>query len=382
MSEFTSYSFHAIDKALTPKQMEELSAMSSRFAPTMRSFNLNYSYSDFRYNADEVLLKYFDLLVYRTNWGTTRIVFKFPKGSVDYDRLRRYAIEPDSGYDEGIRVFRKAGFILVELDKTEEESYWIEEDDESLAHDCVHLRADILKGDLRPLLVPYLGFSLLSIADLADPDEREELPELPLDLITPGLDQLNTRLENLATVFDLDTYLLKALSIFQPAPLPVLDFDAALRQLSAKKKDKYLRQLLAGKSDVAIKLRKKLMELMDLPAVPKRSGTVDWDQIIEKLIMVREARAQEAERLAREKEEERLRDIAKNETRLYQETEELAESGRGKSYIYAVENIRQLRDLAVYRGTEGDFRIWLAGFRERFGSKRALVRRLGEFDQE
>ena len=376
MSEYTTYSFHAIDQALTPKQMGELSEMSSRFTPTTRSFSLNYSYSDFRYNADEVLLSYFDLLVYQTNWGTTRIIFKFPRGLVDYGQLRRYVIDPDSGYDEGIRVFRKAGFVLVELNKTEEESYWIEEDDENLTHDCVYLRSDILKGDLRPLLVPYLGFILAP----TDQDDEEEFPELALDLLTPGLGELNARLETLAIIFGVEIDLLTALAIFQPASLATLDFDAALNQLSNKKKDKYLRQVLAGKEDVAAKLRKKLMTFMNLPPVPERPGMVDWERVKEKLETVRAQKTEEARELARQKEEERLREIAKNETRLHEEIEAFAENGRGKSYINAVNNIRLLRDLAAHRGTEKDFQVWLVGFRERFGNRAALVRRLGEFE--
>lgn len=379
MSEYTTYSFHAIDQALTPKQMGELSEMSSRFTPTTRSFNLDYSYSDFRYNADEVLFSYFDLLVYRTNWGNTRIVFKFSKESVDYDRLRQYAIDPDSGFDEGIRVFRKAGFVLIELNKTEEESYWIEQDDENLAHDCIHLRSDILRGDLRPLLIPYLGFSLGHIYDITDPDSEGELSELPLDLLPPELDALNARLENLAVIFDVEIELLTALAVFQPPPRPPLNFDTALKQLSPKKKDKYLRQVLAGKGDVAVKLRKKLMSFMDIVPIPERTGTLDWEQVKEKLETVRAQKAEEARELARQEEEERLREIAKNETRLHAEIEVFAENGRGKSYVNAVDKIRLLRDLAVHRGTEEDFRIWLADFRERFGDRPALVRRLGEF---
>ena len=65
MSEFQTYHFRAIDRPLTNKEQEGVNQLSSRFSTSPTSYSLNYSYSDFRHDAEKVLEKYFDAFLYK-----------------------------------------------------------------------------------------------------------------------------------------------------------------------------------------------------------------------------------------------------------------------------------------------------------------------------
>ena len=90
MSEFQYYEFYAIDRELTRQEREEVDNLSSRFSPTSRRAIFTYSYSSFKHNEESVLLEYFDFFLYISNWGTKRIIYKFPQEIVNYDEIKKY----------------------------------------------------------------------------------------------------------------------------------------------------------------------------------------------------------------------------------------------------------------------------------------------------
>lgn len=51
-----------------------------------------YSYSDFCYDEEEVLVDYFDFMFYIVNWGIKRMMMKFLFELVDYNFLKKYRI--------------------------------------------------------------------------------------------------------------------------------------------------------------------------------------------------------------------------------------------------------------------------------------------------
>lgn len=76
MSEHQIYEFVAIDRPLTPKQQEELGAVSSRAQITSTRFWNEYHFGGLRAEPDELLAKYFDAHLYTANWGTHRLVLR------------------------------------------------------------------------------------------------------------------------------------------------------------------------------------------------------------------------------------------------------------------------------------------------------------------
>ena len=92
MSEYQHYEFHSIDRPLNSDDMAAVGKMSSRVRLSSHKAVFTYSYSDFRYDPEEVLVDYFDFMLYIANWGTKRIMMKFPLELVDYNFLKKYRI--------------------------------------------------------------------------------------------------------------------------------------------------------------------------------------------------------------------------------------------------------------------------------------------------
>lgn len=70
MSEYQYCEFLAIDRPLTPAQVEEVGQHSSRAEITPTRFVNEYNYGNFRGDPYEFLSKYFDVMVHYANWPT------------------------------------------------------------------------------------------------------------------------------------------------------------------------------------------------------------------------------------------------------------------------------------------------------------------------
>jgi hypothetical protein len=77
--EYQYYEFRAIDKSLDNDEMEKLRSLSSRAEITATSLTNEYSYGSFRGKPEDLMSRYFDAFVSVANWGTRRLMFRFPK---------------------------------------------------------------------------------------------------------------------------------------------------------------------------------------------------------------------------------------------------------------------------------------------------------------
>lgn len=94
MSEFQQYQFKALDRPLTEEQRREVSSWSRRTEASATSATFVYHYGNyFPVSEQTALTEYFDAMLYITNWGTRRLIFRFPAGLVEEDLLARYCIE-------------------------------------------------------------------------------------------------------------------------------------------------------------------------------------------------------------------------------------------------------------------------------------------------
>lgn len=87
MSEYQYYEFQAVDLPLTPDQMSEIRACSSRARITPGSFVNVYNFGNFKGNPDKWMEAHFDAFLYMANWGSRRFMLRLPKRQV----LRRGA---------------------------------------------------------------------------------------------------------------------------------------------------------------------------------------------------------------------------------------------------------------------------------------------------
>src|SRR5262245_22996869 len=169
MSEYQYLEFQAVDRPLTDREMDELRQLSTRAEITRTSFTNEYHYGDFRGDIRKVLTKYFDAFVYVANWGTHRLLFRFPRRARHVDALRSEAL------DECVDVETHQDVVVLEMTISLEESPGGWEEGEGWLDDLLPLRADILAGDYRSLYLAWLaGVSRFLPSDYEGEDEDEE----------------------------------------------------------------------------------------------------------------------------------------------------------------------------------------------------------------
>ena len=83
MSEYQYHEWQAIDRVLTPEEQDAVYDLSSHIEVSSSRAVVTYHWSDFRHDPKQVLLKYFDAYFYLANWGSLRLMFRFPKGLLE-----------------------------------------------------------------------------------------------------------------------------------------------------------------------------------------------------------------------------------------------------------------------------------------------------------
>ena len=78
MSEYQYYEFQTIDRLLTEAERAEVEELSSHIDVAASQAVVTYSDGDFRHDPKQVLGRYFDAGLYLANWGTRRLMFRFP----------------------------------------------------------------------------------------------------------------------------------------------------------------------------------------------------------------------------------------------------------------------------------------------------------------
>ena len=100
MSEYQYHEWQAVDRVLTPEEQAAVNDLSSHIEVSSSRAVVTYHWSDFRHDPKQVLLKYFDAYFYLANWGSLRLMFRFPKGLLDEADIVHYCI------DEYITLFK------------------------------------------------------------------------------------------------------------------------------------------------------------------------------------------------------------------------------------------------------------------------------------
>ena len=139
MSEYQFYEFQAMDGPLTEAEQHAVSEFSSRVDPHPRRAIFTYSYSDLPVDERDLVAQYFDAMFYIANWGTARLIFRFPKELIDIQLIEPYCIE------YCIECETRDEFVLMDIHLNDEGGdEWI--DGEGVLDSLVALRDDILAG--------------------------------------------------------------------------------------------------------------------------------------------------------------------------------------------------------------------------------------------
>src|SRR5579872_624720 len=166
MSEYQYYEFTAVDRPLTPDQMGELRALSSRATITPTGFRNTYNYGDFRGSPKKLMQTHFDAHVYVSNFGVCTFMLRLPRMAVPDDTLALYAT------GEALNWWTTEEHTIVEWQLNDESGGdWVE--GEGWMGQLLPIRDELVRGDYRSL---YIGW-LSSIANESLEEEDEERSE-------------------------------------------------------------------------------------------------------------------------------------------------------------------------------------------------------------
>lgn len=119
--------------------------MSSHIEVSSRRAVVSYSYGDFKHDEEKVTEQFFDALLYQTNWGQRKLVFRFPQDSVNHRQLGEYDIDAGdiTGCTTKIRVWKSGSYVLVNIEYCDEDyEDWIKESNGTL-DSMLELRTDL-----------------------------------------------------------------------------------------------------------------------------------------------------------------------------------------------------------------------------------------------
>ena len=146
MSEYQYYEFQAIDRPLDEADRDALRELSSRAKITATSFANEYNFGDFRGDPDKLMERWFDLHVYFAQWGSRRLMIRWPARLIDRLRLADFIGQVDAA------TLRQAGAdLILDISRGELESDEWGEGGAGFMAALAPLRADVLVGDLRLL---------------------------------------------------------------------------------------------------------------------------------------------------------------------------------------------------------------------------------------
>jgi hypothetical protein len=373
MSEYQYYEFQAIDRPLTKADRQALRDLSIRGRITATSFTNSYEWGDFKGDPAKLMERWFDLHLYLANWGSRRLMMRFPTRLIDRDRLDAFLEEVDC-----VRL-RAVGENLI-LDIARDEVEFDDWDDGSgwLAA-LLPLRAEVLSGDLRLF---YLLWLMAVEVDALEANETEPMP---------GIGPMTGALEAFTDFFGIESDLVQA-AAERPAvaSLDVMSSDAVRKVIAAmpdREKTRLLERLFEDDPQVAAELRATVRKGLDLktetsPTAPRTVGEL---RIRADAIRLSRERA-EADKVAEERRRQadaaekalqsRLEAIRRRGESVWREVEDEIERRNSASYDKAAALLSDLRALAEKQGAIDEFLRRLNAIRERHARKERFIERL------
>jgi len=377
VSEYQYYEFLALDKPLTDEQRSELRKLSSRAEITATRFVNEYNYGDFRGNPEKLMERYFDAFCYLANWGTRRLMFRFPRALLDAESARKYC-NTDAA---SVIVTDDHVIISLYLDR-DPVGDWVEGDGQ--LGTMVQARSDLAAGDLRLL---YLAW-LLSVQWLDEDNEDEIEPPVPA-----GLGNLSAPLQAIADFLEIDEDLIAvAAGASPPAEDPSDDGLAEwIASLPATEKDSFLTMVADGEGALVQAL---LLRRFRANAAGPASHSSPGRTVAE-LLEAAETRAEERKKAEEQRRREaqvrkaaaktaayakRLDDLAATGEAAWKQVDDMIATKKTSEYDRAVALLRDLRALAERQGEVGTvtFKKRMLDLRVQYPTRPGLQSRLDE----
>ncbi len=366
MSEYQYYEFQAVDRPLTPEEQAEVSSLSSRTTASAYSASFVYHYSDLPANEEDLLAKYFDALLYLANWGTRRLLFRFPRSAMEEETLRPYC------HDDGIRVWTRGDYVIFDMSLNEDEfDGWI--DGEGWLSPMMELRQDILNGDFR---APYLVWvKIASQYAGADWEDNGDLVEPP---VPPNLAKRSRALDTFCEFFRLDEDLVRAAAEGSPTSQAAKsDLKEWVPRLPEDVKNDFLLRLLDNEPALHSALKRHLEKTAGLSMAPAESkGTRTINELLERAEAIRQQRKDKERQQTELKRQQQLDKLAKRIPQLWEQVFALIGEKRANAYDQAVAHLVDLRDLARRDGWGAEFQGKINQIYETYPTLRGLHQRM------
>ena len=368
MSSYQYYDFYSIDRPLSKQEIKTISGYSSRVEPTARRATFEYSYSDFRYNEEDVLNDHFDMMLYVSSWGQRRVMMKIPTDLIPFKTLQLYDIDASDEYTQELAITRRGKNVLIDFNASQDEGEWIE--GQGLLDQMLQLRAQILKGDYRVLYIAWLHLIFQA------PDVEESLLELPP--VPANLARQDHTLDSFIDFWDIDRDLIQAAAEESESEESISDeqLKAQLQHLPTSEKDDYLILLLADEARAKHALHKRLSELVQGPKDEDEDLRRSLEEIQEAVARQRQLRIKKEQEVSARALTKRMDKISAKQASTWLEIEQSAELKTAKGYERAVDLLKDLKDYAQYAGKMDSFEIGLDRIIERYGKSVALRNRL------
>lgn len=361
MSEYQFYEYMAIDRPLTADERKAVSSLSSRTEASPYGASFLYHYGGSLRGGEDILLQYFDAFLYLANWGSARLLFRFPKNAIDIDLVNTYA------YDNAVVVKQHKDVVILEMNYYAEEGFgWV--DGEGLLSQMVNLRRDIMNGDMR---APYLMWLHAVSFDIeCEVIHSDDITEPP---IPPNLKFLTPELHAFKEFMIIEDELLETVAKYSPIYQEAeLDIEQGLKLLSQVEKEVFLRKLAQNVSNLSSIFIQRLREI--LPPDAERP-TVQSPNIIDIIQGVDNLKL-EQEQLIEAKHNAYLDDLAKREEEIWQTIHDLILQKKTNAYDEAIEHLIELKKVATRDNTLTAFQTKISDIFDSYPTLRGLHRRL------
>jgi len=356
VSEYQYYEWQTVDRLLTEAEQEAVCKLSSHIEVSASRAVVTYSYGDFKHEPRTVLARFFDAHLYLANWGSRRLLFRFPGGLVSRDAILPYCVS------ELITFGTVSGFDILDIDLSEEEGGdWIE--DEGSLSGLLSLRSDIIQGDYRSLYLAWLkAQSLQEGYRMQERKSPESKPPVPA-----GLKQLSPALKRFIQQFDVPAYLIEAASEHSPALAKTVetDFLPLIAQLTRDECDGFLCRFAQGDTSAGTELKRRLLAF----APPRPSAPevrIAFDKLMKRAEAIEAEHKAYRKQEARKKHEAEMKDLAICEEDVWRQVVVQVNTKQTKGYDVAVCMLKKLAQLAEFNGSKTEFRRRVAELCERY----------------
>lgn len=365
MSEYQFYEFRSLDKALSDADQAYARSLSSRAIVSSTTAQFNYSYSAFRGDPVKLLDRCFDLMLYVANFGTRRLMIRFPKNLVSLAAFKPYCD------DHSITVASTPKSIILDINLNSEDYYtWIEGEEHWLSG-LVDLREELLKGDFRLLYLAWLRSGFVEDGG----EDPEDMPEPP---VPPNLKKLSPALKRFAELFLVDADLIAAATEVSPtlkeAEEPIEEWIAAM---SEAERNRYLLKAIQGDAHVGAELMQHLRKVNDSKPMNAYVATErTLANLIEHAQEQKKQHIQKEQAKAAQARRKQLEAIAPHVDSLWEKIHQLIALKQANPYDEAVNLLKDIRDLAELKGTQGKFQEKIVQLKRDYSNRPGLLTRL------